>query len=214
MALTDAIPRVSRALAWLEVERSEGEGGYGTAFVAGAAGEILTSAHTLRDARRVRATIVGSKGPVECVVAATDLESDVALLKADARGLTPVTLWRRDSLPVGREVAFVGFPHADLFQPPLIMTMRGIIGNRYRLGRVDYYVVDASASEGMSGGPLFLADTGEVIGIIGGRFDPGRARAKLRGLTREAVRELPTDRTNIVFATMIEAALALLKGRG
>jgi S1-C subfamily serine protease len=212
VALTDSIPKIARALGFLNVERPEGTGA-GTAFVVGAEGILATSAHLLRDAVRLEVTLVGSTGPVPCTILETDLQADVALLKMEAPDLAPVALRHGPSVSLGREVAFMGFPHADIFQPPLVMTMRGVVGNRYKLGTIEYYVVDAAASEGMSGGPLFLADTGEVIGVIGGRFDPGRTRARLGGAREEALRDRPAERTSICFAASIDYVLALLARR-
>jgi len=217
VALPDAIDKISRALAFLRVERQDGTTGEGTAFVVSADGLLATAAHLLRDARRIEATVVGTKATVPCVVKASDVSADVALVKAEARGWQPVQLWRSESVVLGREVALMGFPHSDLFQEltgaPLGMTMRGIVGNRTRLGTTQHYVVDISPSEGMSGGPLFTTDTGHVIGIVGGRFDPARTRAKMAGRTREEVRALPVERTSILFAPSIEYLLALLPER-
>lgn len=214
VALPDSIHRVSRSLAWLKVE-AKGSVASGTAFVAGRSGELLTCAHLVSAAERLEVVFIGAKAPSPCVVLDTDARADVALLKCEARGLEAVSLWRGAPVALGREVAFMGFPHADMFQPPLVMTMRGIVGNRYRFdpgkGAVEFYVIDASASEGMSGGPVFLSDSGDVIGIVGGRFDPGRTRARQRGASPESLRELPAERTNIMFAPVIEYGLALLK---
>jgi serine protease Do len=212
VALTDSIPKIARALAFLNVERPAGTGA-GTAFVVGSGGVLATSAHLLRDAVRLEVTLVGSAGPSPCTILETDLQADVALLRMEARDLASVSLRRGPPVSLGREVAFMGFPHADIFQPPLVMTMRGIVGNRYKLGTIEYYVVDAAASEGMSGGPLFLADTGEVIAVVGGRFDPGRTRARLGGAREEALRDRPAERTSIMFAASVEYVLALLARR-
>ena len=214
MTLQETIQRVSKSLVFLSVDHGNegpGAGGFGSGFVVGAAGEIVTAAHLLRDATKVEARVLGSSRVSACSIIATDVAHDVALLKADARDLLPMALWRGESVPVGREVGFMGFPHADIFQPPLVMTMRGIVGNRYRLGETECYVVDANASEGMSGGPVFLAQSGEAIGLVGGRFDPGRTRARLRGSAPSAIRDLPAERANIMFAPAIEYVLALLK---
>jgi S1-C subfamily serine protease len=217
MILPDAIDKVSRALAFLRVERNDGSTGQGTAFVVAADGLLATAAHLLRDARKIEATIVGSKATLRCSIFASDAASDAALVKAEARDLKPVTLHRGDSVALGREVALMGFPHSDIFgelgQTPLGMTMRGIVGNRYRLGAVEYYVLDVSPSEGMSGGPVFLSDGGQVIGFVGGRFDPARTRAKMAGRPSEDVRSLPVERTSILFAPCIEYLLALMPAR-
>lgn len=217
MSLPDAIQRVSRSVAWIRIERDAGSESLGSGFLAGRRGQLLTCAHILRDARRIEATVLGAHAPSPATVLETDLAADTALLEieseSEGRDLPPAPLWRGPPVALGREVAFIGFPHADVFQPPLAMTMRGIIGNRYRLGTAEYYVVDAVVSEGMSGAPLFLADSGEVVGVVGARFDPARTRAKLAGVPDDQARAAPAERTSITFASSIEYALALLKKR-
>lgn len=214
MPLQDSIQRASKSLAFLDIERGPEGGSYATGFVVGASGEIVTAAHVVADASRIHANMIGLKAPSPCAVVAVDPVADVAIIKAAARDLTPLPLWRGEPIQLGREVAFMGFPHADILRPPLVMTMRGIVANRYKLGAIDCYVIDANASEGMSGGPVFLAQTGEVIGVIGGRFDPGRTRARLKGSSPGAVRDMPAERANIMFAPVVEYVVALLQKRG
>jgi S1-C subfamily serine protease len=214
MALQDSIQRASRSLVFLSIERGAQGGGIGTAFVVGASGDMVTAAHLVREATRVEARVLGSGKSAPCAVVATDLAADVALIRAEGvRDLAPMPLWRGEPVAVGKEIACMGFPHADILPSPLVMTMRGIVGNRYRLGEAEHYVLDVNASEGMSGGPVFLAATGEAIGVIGGRFDPGKTRARLRGHSPEHVRDLPSERSSITFAPAIEYVVALLKKR-
>jgi hypothetical protein len=94
------------------------------------------------------------------------------------------------------------------------MAVRGIVGNRYAIGGVEYVVVDAMCAEGMSGGPLFLAEKGEVVGTVGSRFDPGRTRAKLGGASEEDLAALPKERTNLTFATAGGYTLEMLARAG
>ena len=68
----------------------------------------------------------------------------------------------RDSIKIGTEVAFLGYP----FSKYNITCHKGFISSVYRNGIVNVIQVDASVNGGNSGGPLFLPETGEVIGII------------------------------------------------
>ncbi len=146
---------------------------------------------------------------------AADRATDLALLETRGPRVPPaVKLHRGEPVAIGREVAFLGFPYSDCFTPPLAMATRGIVGNRYRLGDVDRYVIDALCAEGMSGGPLFLAENGVVVGQVGSRFDPGRTRARLRGASAEEADRLPPDRTPISFATPAAEVRSLLARAG
>ncbi|HVY61611.1 MAG TPA: serine protease, partial [Planctomycetota bacterium] len=150
MALQDSIQRASRSLAFLTIDRGDQPAGIGSAVVVGGAGELATAAHLVRDAQRIDVQLLGSGKAAPCRVLATDAAADVALIKAEGlRDLAPMPLWRGEPVAVGKEVACMGFPHADILPTPLVMSMRGMVGNRYRLGDADYYVLDLNASEGM-----------------------------------------------------------------
>lgn len=219
--LTAAISSVGPALVFLEIEREGGETSLGTGYLVSATGAAITAEHLVRGAQRVRARVVnaaaGRREAFECRIAEADERADVALLRPEGRapaGLATVTLHRGAPPALGRDVAFMGFPYADIFDPPLAMTVRGLLANRYSLGGTEYIVVDAICAEGMSGGPLFLADSGQVIGTVGARFDPARARAKLRGRSEAEAAELAKERVNITFASSGAYALAMLARHG
>lgn len=202
--LTTSITAVGRSLVFLEVEAADGSAARGTGYVVARPGLIATAHHIVRDPRRITARPLGG-APLLCEVAAADPRADLAILRAlpppGRAALDPVKLHRGPPVPLGAEVAFMGFPHPDIFDPPLAMAVRGIVGNRYSLGEVEYLVVDAMCAEGMSGGPLFLAGTGEVVATVGSRFDPARTRARLSGVPQAALGAMPRERTNITFAT-------------
>lgn len=217
--LTKAISAVGRSLVFLEIDHGGGDLGFGTGYVVSRAGHVLTAEHLVRGVEEVRARPVqagdGPRDRLQGEVLARDAEADLALLRLlGGAAHEPVALHRGPAVALGREVAFMGFPYSDIFDPPLAMAVRGIVGNRYALGKIEYLVVDAMCTEGMSGGPLFLADSGEVIGTVGSRFDPARTRAKLRGLPEAAVAGIPRERTNITFATAGKYAQELLARAG
>jgi S1-C subfamily serine protease len=213
--LSAAIAQIARSLVFLEIERPAGEIVCGTGFVAAQRGWIATSHHLVHDARSVRARSLSQGGragePVLCRTIQIEPQADLALLAANGPALPFAALYRGDPIGIGHEVAFMGFPYADIFDPPLAMAMRGMIGNRYSLGGIEYLVVDAFAAEGMSGGPLFLAKTGQVIGVVGSRFDPGRTRAKLRGASEKEIAGLPREQTNLTFATAAKYLITLIE---
>jgi len=142
----------------------------GTGFFVGP-GQVLTCAHvvTLSGAPLSVSTCFGESGAAS--VLRTDEDLDVALLRTGAAA-NPVDLAERNKNP-GTEVGFMGMPFPGLFNPPMVMTHRSIIGSRYDLSGVEHYVVDAVIGEGYSGSPVFLMN-GEVCGMIASRFDPLR----------------------------------------
>ncbi len=213
--LTHAIQLVSRSVVHVEVERAAARGGAGrrevggAGFVVGADGVIATAYHLVREAHSIAIRGLGWSGTVPGSVIATDRSADVALVRIMSADLTEVSFYDGATVPIGTPVAFMGFPYADVFQPPLLHTTTGILSNRYRLRGIDHFVVDAVCAPGISGGPLFLAETGEVIGLVGARFDPVRARAKLRGVTGTELEDLAPAASSITFAVAQQIVQAL-----
>ncbi len=224
----EVIARVGEALVCLRAERrgaaDAAAGGHsehlGSAVVVSRNGHALTVAHLVRHAHalwwRGPAGATGQREPRRASVVACDAAHELALLRlADApQPLRPIEPPPRAPLPLGAEVAFMGLPYADVFDPPLVMTMRAMIANRYRLGTLAYDVLDAEAAEGMSGGPVFCPRTGRLLGIVASRFDPARARARLGGASAHTLARLPAERTNITFCVGSAPVRALLARHG
>jgi hypothetical protein len=148
----------------------------GTGFFV-APGKILTCAHTSRGSELTVSTCYGSIETATISRFSGDL--DLALLDTKEAG-EPVELTPRHRRN-GSEVGFMGCPFPRLLAPPLVMTHRSIIGNRYELGGVEHYVIDSVVGEGYSGSPLFLSADGSVCGMISSRFDPLRLDSEWRG---------------------------------
>ncbi|MEO6123644.1 MAG: trypsin-like peptidase domain-containing protein [Ilumatobacteraceae bacterium] len=141
--------------------------GVGTGVVLTADGQILTNAHVVADATRVRVRLHDELDPIDADVIAIDTDNDLALLQVDATGLTPATLADPDSTRVGDEVVAIGYA-LDLDGEASVTL--GIVSalNRTILtksGALDGLIqTDAAISSGNSGGPLVNA-AGEVVGI-------------------------------------------------
>lgn len=201
--LRRTIKEVARSLALVTASRpdlAEGEEARGTAFVIGAGGLLATAYHLVRRATAIKIQGIGRPGTLTASLIGSHEGADVALLRVMADDLEPARLHDGPPVALGADVAFMGFPYADVFEPPLAMTARGIVGNRYRGGGIERYVVDAICAEGLSGAPLFLCETGRVIGLVSGRFDPALTRARLRGATLDELDRIPRTTTGITFA--------------
>lgn len=141
--------------------------GVGTGVVLTENGQILTNAHVVADATKVRVRLHGELDPVDAEVVAVDADNDLALLQVDITGLTPATLADPDSTRVGDEVVAIGYA-LDLDGEASVTL--GIVSalNRTILtdtGALDGLIqTDAAISSGNSGGPLVNA-AGEVVGI-------------------------------------------------
>ena len=139
--------------------------GYGSGFVAASEGYIVTNAHVIRGADKV--TVTFSDGEeVDAEVVGFDTTLDVAVLKVEKQGLTPLAMGNSDSVRVGEFTIAIGNPSGTELAGT---TTFGIISATARSinidGQVNSFIqTDAAINPGNSGGPM-LNMNGEVIGI-------------------------------------------------
>jgi serine protease Do len=112
-----------------------------------------------------------------------DLETDLAVLKIDAKGLTPAEFGDSDALQVGELVVAIGNPLGfELFGT----TTCGIVSALNRevtINEKDMTLIqtDAAINSGNSGGPL-LNCYGQVIGINSAKMSSTYGSATVEGL--------------------------------
>ncbi len=148
--------------------------GIGTGIIVDTEGHIVTNNHVVRVGGdpigdlATRITVSLDDGRVEpAEVVGTDPQTDLAVLKIDAAGLTPAELGEAADLPVGSEVVAMGFA-LGLEGDPTVT--RGVVSGKNRtlqeglLSINNILQTDASINPGNSGGPL-VDDRGRVIGV-------------------------------------------------
>jgi len=122
----------------------------------------LTNAHVVKDADQVTVKLLDHR-EFKAKVLGADTTSDIAVLKIEAHGLTPVRLGNSDQLSVGDNVLAIGAP----FGLEETATA-GIVSAKGRAlpgdGAVPFIQTDAAVNPGNSGGPLFDS-SGAVVGI-------------------------------------------------
>jgi S1-C subfamily serine protease len=139
--------------------------GSGSGVVISGDGFLITSAHVVEGARRVRASFVdGSEYTAEVI--GSDPFSDLAVLRAAAERLVPVELGDASDLRVGQLVVAVGNPRG--FEGSVSAGVVSALGRSMPTwgGRVVDNVIqtDAALNPGSSGGAL--ADgSARVVGI-------------------------------------------------
>ena len=144
--------------------------GSGSGFIVSDDGYILTNNHVVDGAEKVTVQLVDRRSFTAKVIG-TDPTTDVAVIKIEARGLTPAALGSSASTRVGEWVLAVGNP----LGANLMFTVtsgivsakgRGLPGLPGRTDRSiqDFIQTDATINPGNSGGPLVNV-RGEVIGI-------------------------------------------------
>ncbi|TGY76296.1 S1C family serine protease, partial [Cellulomonas shaoxiangyii] len=152
----------------IEVENAEGAGS-GSGFVLREDGYVLTNNHVVAGAGDGRLVVVFADGTqLDGTVVGATSEYDLAVVKVDATGLTPLPLGDSDAVVVGDPVVAVGAPLG------LVGTVTtGIVSARNRPvvageGNDQTFInalqTDAAINPGNSGGPLVDA-SGQVVGI-------------------------------------------------
>jgi len=139
--------------------------GYGSGFVVSSEGYIVTNAHVIRGGDKITVTF-SDQQEVDAEVIGADSTLDVAVLKVEKSGLTPLALGNSDPVRVGEFTIAIGNPSGTELAGT---TTFGIISATARSihldGRVNNFIqTDAAINPGNSGGPL-LNMQGEVIGI-------------------------------------------------
>jgi serine protease Do len=136
--------------------------GLGSGFIMSSDGLILTNAHVVRDASEVTVKLTDRR-EFRAKVVGMDPETDVAVLRIDAKNLPAVRLGNPAATKVGEWVVAIGSPFG--FENSVTA---GIVSAKGRSLPGDSYVpfiqTDVAVNPGNSGGPLFNM-TGEVIGI-------------------------------------------------
>ncbi len=146
--------------------------GVGSGFIVSADGLILTNNHVVVGAPSLEVTLDDTSQHVATVVA-TDSAHDLALVKVDMKGLTPVILADSDAVQVGELAIAIGSPlgtYTDSVTQGIVSgTNRtitvGDISTRNTENLTGLIQTDAAINPGNSGGPL-LDVGGSVIGII------------------------------------------------
>src|SRR3954452_20875226 len=159
-AVISVAERLSPSVANVRLRR-----GGGSAVVITPDGFMLTSAHVVARTQGGRASFVDGR-ELEFDVVGSDPLSDLAVLRADGRELTPAELGDAERLRVGQLVVAIGTPNG--FAGSVTAGVVSALGRSLptRQGRVVDNVIqtDAALNPGNSGG--VLADSrGRMIGV-------------------------------------------------
>lgn len=223
-----------------ERERQEREGpsfnGEGSGIIYREDGFILTNAHVVENADRIRVKLHDGR-EVEAEVRGQDPESDIAILKLkeSVSGLRPARFGNSDGVRVGEFAIAIGAPYELEYSVTFgHISAKGRAGLSKLLMDEDFLQTDANINPGNSGGPLLNLE-GEVIGVnsmirgVGtgicfaipanlarevadqlvdtGRFQRSWLAVGILGIREdERLRALYPDMTNGVFVTQVPAS--------
>src|SRR6266852_903200 len=170
-AVTGAAERVGPAVVRIDIEHEGGRaarsafgGGLGSGFIFASDGQILTNAHVVDQARRIRVTLADGR-TFDAGLVGADSEVDVAILRIGADHL-PVAELGRAPLKVGQLVVAVGNPFG--LNWTVTAGVVSALGRRLPVSPgvelTDLIQTDVPINPGNSGGPLVDAQ-GRVVGI-------------------------------------------------
>jgi len=175
----DIYKREGRGVVFVEAEGvSDGPSIFGTpnegtatgsGFVVDRDGTILTNAHVVSGAEKVKVSFTEDGDPVDAEVRGVDESTDLAVLKIDpddVENLTVMPLGDSSKVAVGDPVVAIGNPYGlqRTVTTGIVSALQREITapNGFQIN--DVIQTDASINPGNSGGPLLDAD-GRVIGI-------------------------------------------------
>ncbi len=140
------------------------ESGAGSGVIISEDGYILTCAHVVSGASNIIVTV--GEDDYAATVIGSDEETDIAVIKIEATGLTAAVLGDSDALSVGESIIAVGNPlgvlGGSVTQGIVSALNRVIVVENYEMTLIQ---MDASVSPGNSGGGLFNM-AGELVGIV------------------------------------------------
>lgn len=147
----------------------------GTVVASGKWGsDILTVEHAIEGAWNLRVTI-GNKQKVPGKIVAKDADLDVALVRTKRGGLPIAKLGTASDAQPGRMIGLVGYPIPDQFDDEGLGLATSLNSGRVSSLREDAIEVTLQIVPGESGSPVFLSDTGEIVGMAESRFDQERS---------------------------------------
>lgn len=139
--------------------------GAGSGVIISEDGYIITNNHVIDGAKSITVTLANDKS-YKATLVGKDSQVDVALIKIEETGLTPVTFGDSDNLKVGETAIAIGNPLGELGGT----VTNGIISALDREITIDGETMNllqtnAAINPGNSGGGLFNANA-ELIGLV------------------------------------------------
>lgn len=170
--------------------------GRGSGIVISEDGYILTNNHVVEDAEKITVRFKDGKS-FTATVKGRDPQSDLAVIKIDAKGLVPAKMGDSEATHVGEFAIAIGAPFFFDYSVTIGHVSakgRQVIGGPEGAGLdQDFIQTDASINPGNSGGPLVNL-YGEVIGI----------NSMIRGMGTGIGFAIPSNLAKKVMAHLIQ----------
>lgn len=167
-SLAGVVRRVLPSVVTIRVSTARGTS-LGSGFIASSDGYVITNDHVVEGASGTATITFDDNSTAPAKLVGRDPESDIAVLKVDRTGLTPVQFGDSDSIAVGDPALAIGSPLAlaNTVTYGIVSAVDRTIQAGERGGPIRYYAAiqtDAAVNHGNSGGPL-VDGAGRVIGV-------------------------------------------------
>ena len=154
----------------------------GSGILLSSDGYLITNCHVVEGGSSLGVTLYDGREFTACLVGA-DSVSDLAVLKIDAKGLTPAEFGSSDNARVGDSVTVIGSPLGKELPGTMTNGIISAINRNVVIGgnTMSLMQTNAALNSGNSGGPL-LNCYGQVIGIVTAKIGDAASTAGTEGL--------------------------------
>lgn len=172
----------------------------GSGFILTEDGYILTNYHVIEDSTAISVALYDGTSH-EAKIIGYDESNDIAVLKIDAEGLSPVVLGNSADLNVGESVVAIGNPLGELTFSLTSGTVSALdreitMSNG---GTMDLIQTDCAINSGNSGGALFNL-YGEVVGITNAKYSSSSSGVSVDNIGFA----IPIDNVRGIIESIIE----------
>lgn len=208
MSIPDAVSKVMPAVVGISSEFSTGSaqqsGGWyfgmpntqtqpasatGTGIIMTSDGYIITNAHVIYDteygygAATSVSVLLSDKTEYDATIKGYDVDTDIAVLKVDAKNLTAAEFGNSDELQVGELVIAIGNPLGFELFGSVTCGIVSALNREITINDKNMNLIqtDAAINSGNSGGPL-VNSYGQVIGINSAKMSTTYGSASVEGL--------------------------------
>lgn len=141
------------------------QSGLGSGVIISEDGYIVTNNHVIEGADKLE-VLLNDNSTYDAKIIGTDEATDLALIKIDARGLSPITFGDSEAVRVGEWVLAVGNPFGfnSTVTAGIVSAKARALNKGGNMGIESFIQTDAALNPGNSGGALVNLK-GELIGI-------------------------------------------------
>ena len=172
----------------------------GSGFILSQDGYILTNYHVIEGSSAITVTCYNGDA-YEAALVGYDESNDIAVLKVDVDGLTPVILGKSGKMNVGDSVLAIGNPLGELTFSLTTGTVSALERQVTMSNGVTMELIqtDCAINSGNSGGALFNL-YGEVVGITNAKYSSSSSGASIDNIGFA----IPIDDVRSIVESIIE----------